>query len=212
MTRLGRRPSARRRAVRFRHRHSRARPAEHAGLADEPVVEQPVAGRVLRRVPEVGDHVHAAPFQLGRLRVLVLVDHVLRRRTRPSAAPPPAPSRSSRRWPGSAGRAVEHQLVVDDLVGHPRRHPPVGEPQPRDLPHQARLGELRPDARACRRSASAGSWVCSGMGRPPVRSRCHRRRRPGPRVARRRRRLTPPGRPQLHRDRYVHRITYPSGR
>ena len=90
-------------------------PAEHRGLAR--------AGRrraghvaVAGRVPHATDDVHAAAFDLGRLRILVLVDHVLvgrlgHERTRP------------RRHPGGherrqiqPGAAVEQQLVGEQVV------------------------------------------------------------------------------------------------
>ncbi len=43
----------------------------------EPVVEQPMASRGFGEFPQVRDHVDATAFDLGRLRILVLVDHVL---------------------------------------------------------------------------------------------------------------------------------------
>ena len=68
-------------------------PGEHAGLA------RPggrAAGRVLgvRRVPQVGQDGDAAPLELGGLRVLVLVDHVLVDAVGHQLAGPAAPSTS----------------------------------------------------------------------------------------------------------------------
>ena len=70
-----------------------------------------------RRVPQVGQHVHAAPLDLGRLRVLVLVDHVLVDRQVHEPV-------HLRLLPGLAERgqvltgvAVEHELVGHDREG-----------------------------------------------------------------------------------------------
>ena len=54
----------------------RGHAGEHAGLGGP---DRRGADRVLRvlRVPQVGQHVHAPPLELGGLWVLVLVDHVL---------------------------------------------------------------------------------------------------------------------------------------
>ena len=71
----------------------------------------------LRRVPEAAEDVDTAHLELGGLRILVLVDHVLvealghqplRLRLHP---------RAHERGEVHAGVPVEHQLVVDDLVG-----------------------------------------------------------------------------------------------
>ncbi|GAA3070789.1 hypothetical protein GCM10020254_13220 [Streptomyces goshikiensis] len=83
-------------------------------------------------VPEVGQDVDAAGFDLGRLRVLVLVDHVLVEALGHQAAHAVV-------GPGGAeggqvlGRvAVEEELVVQELVDHlggrvVLRHPVLGE-------------------------------------------------------------------------------------
>ena len=90
--------------------------AQHGGLAGAGGgAAQGVGG--IRRVPQVGQHVHAAVFDLGRLRVFVLVDHVLVDafvhqlvdfRIQPGLA-------EGRQV--LAGVAVQHQLVVHHLVG-----------------------------------------------------------------------------------------------
>ena len=95
--------------------------AQHAGLAR---AGGRAADRLLgdRRVPQPREHVHAAQLELGRLRVLVLVDHVLVERLGHEAV-------GLRLHPGRHERgqveprvAVEHELVVDDLVGGVGRH------------------------------------------------------------------------------------------
>ena len=108
--------------------------AEHAGLARS-------CGRATealpcaRRVPEIGDQMHAAVLDLGGLRILVLVDHVLVDRLRHQLA-------HFRLRPGRAegrqilaGVAVEKQFVVHKIVDRRRsggalreavsRQPPV---------------------------------------------------------------------------------------
>ena len=66
-------PAARRLAL---QRHLAAMPPSmHA--SEDPMAEQPTGSAACGRVPQVGQHVDAAPFQLGRLGVLVLVDEVL---------------------------------------------------------------------------------------------------------------------------------------
>ena len=71
----------------------------------------------IRRVPQVGQHVHTAAFDLGRLRVFVLVDHVLVDALVHQLV-------DFRLYPGLAegGQvlarvAVQHQLVMHHLVG-----------------------------------------------------------------------------------------------
>ena len=92
------------------------------------------AGRLpgFRRVPQAAEHVDAARLELGGLRVLVLVDHVLVEALGHQLL-------GLRLHPGSdEGRhvqprvSVEHQLVVDDLVGHVGRHLSLRELVPRN--------------------------------------------------------------------------------
>jgi hypothetical protein len=85
-------------------------------------------------VPESAEHVHAARLDLRRLRVLVLVDHVLVE----TLGHQPL---GLRLHPGShEGRdvhtrvPVQHQLVVDDLVGDVGRQFSVRQLVPRDQP------------------------------------------------------------------------------
>jgi len=73
-------------------------------------------------MPEVGEHRHAPPLQLGGLRVLVLVDQVLVEALGHQLA-------SLRFHPGrdeggevQPRTAIEQQLVMDQLVGDIRRH------------------------------------------------------------------------------------------
>ena len=157
MTRFGRssgRPAARRRrrpAALQRH------PAEHRGLAGAGR-RAADRGRVARRGPQAGDHLHAAALELRRLGVLVLVDHVLVE----ALVHEPA---GGRLHPGRHERrevqprvAVEHQLVVDDLVGAVGRHLLLGELQARDRMQLAGVGELRPDVEVGA-SLRRDSWI-----------------------------------------------------
>ena len=66
-------PAARRLA---RQRHLAAMPPSMQA-SDDPMAEQPTGSAVVGRVPQVGQHVDAAPLELGRLGILVLVDQVL---------------------------------------------------------------------------------------------------------------------------------------
>jgi len=95
--------------------------------SDDPIVEQPGGLRRIGRVPEVGQHGHAAVLDLGRLRVLVLVDHVLGQAFGHEPAHLGLHPVGHERGQVLAGVAVEHQLVVDDLVGRGRRHLAVGQ-------------------------------------------------------------------------------------
>ena len=69
------------------------------------------------RVPQVGEHVHAAPLDLGGLRVLVLVDHVLVDRQVHQPVDGRLLPRLAERGQVLPGVAVEQQLVGDDGVG-----------------------------------------------------------------------------------------------
>ena len=91
-------------------------PAEHARLGRP---DRRRAHRVggLGRVPQVGEHVHAPPLDLRRLRVLVLVDHVLVDRQVHQPVHLGLLPRLAERRQVLAGVAVEHQLVGDDGEG-----------------------------------------------------------------------------------------------
>jgi hypothetical protein len=72
-------------------------------------------------VPEVGENVDATRLERRRLRVLVLVDHVLVQALGHQLLGLRLhPCRHERRHV-QPGVAVEHQLVVDDLVRDVRR-------------------------------------------------------------------------------------------
>ena len=103
------------------------------------------ADRVLRvgGVPEVGEHVHAPVLQVGRARVLVLVDHVLVERLGHQQPRLRLGPRRDERGQVEPRVAVEHQLVVDDLVGDVGVELAVRQPEPRDVHRQA--GEDRVD-------------------------------------------------------------------
>ncbi len=99
---------------------------EHARLAG---ARRRAAGGVVGvgRVPQVREDRHAPVLELGRLRILVLVDHVL-----VDAVVHQLPG--LRFHPGrdkgrqvEARAAVEQQLVVDELVGDVGRHRGAGE-------------------------------------------------------------------------------------
>ena len=107
-------------------------PAQHRRLAR---AGRRAAGGLIGvlRVPQAREDRDAAHLELGGLRVLVLVDHVLvealgherlRLRLHPGG---------DERRQVEAGVAVDHQLVVDDLVGHVRRNLALGDPVARNL-------------------------------------------------------------------------------
>ena len=85
--------------------------------SDDPIADAPDGVGRLRRVPQVGEHVHAAPLDLGGLRVLVLVDHVLVDRQVHQPVDLRLLPRLAERGQVLAGVAVEHQLVGDDGEG-----------------------------------------------------------------------------------------------
>ncbi len=96
-------------------------------------------------MPQVGEDVDTTRLHLGSLWVLVLVNHVL------GCALDHQPVRV-RIHPGGHERgqieprvAVEHQLVVDDLVRGLRGDRLPRHPEPRDHDVLARPGELGPD-------------------------------------------------------------------
>ena len=94
--------------------------AEHARLAR--AGRRAPRGARASRVPEAGEDVHATALDLGGLGVLVLVDHVLRGALgHEQLGLGLHPGRHERREV-EPGVAVQHQLVVDDLEGGPRRH------------------------------------------------------------------------------------------
>ncbi len=93
------------------HRHSR----EHDGLAgtDGRDADRLLSGRSME---EIGDHVHASPLDLGRLRVFVFVDHVLVERFGHQLLGLWFHPGGYERREVQTGVAVEHQLFVNDLV------------------------------------------------------------------------------------------------
>ena len=139
-------------------------PAEHRGLA-RAGRRAADRGPVVRAAPQAREHRHAAALQLGRLGVLVLVDHVLVQALRHERAGGGLhPGRHERREV-QPGVAVEHQLVVDDLVGGVGRHLFPRKLQPRDLVQLAGLGELRPDVERARdRVSQVGGSPCVSRG------------------------------------------------
>ena len=117
---------------------------QHAGLAR---AGRRAPGRARAfGVPEAGEDVHAPPLDLRGLRVLVLVDHVLRRAFRHQQFGFRLHPRRHERREIEAGIAVQHQLVVDDLERDPGRHALVGKAKARHRADLAMLSELRPEA------------------------------------------------------------------
>ena len=151
MTRFGRsiglpgRPLSRAPVPEQRH------PAEHGRLARARRRRAQRVGGV-RRVPEVGQDVHAARLELGRLRVLVLVDHVL----------------------------VERQVHQPMDLGLEPRLAERGEVLPRVAvehaarpPRSGRRAADRSRARGSGTSASRPTGRSTRRGRPPARrGRC----------------------------------------
>jgi hypothetical protein len=73
----------------------------------------------------VAEHRHAAGLELGGLRVLVFVDHVLVEALGHELLGLGLHPRGHERGHVQPGVAVEHQLVVDDLVRDVARQLPV---------------------------------------------------------------------------------------
>ena len=141
-----------------RQRHLAAMPPSMQA-SDEPMAEHPTALALLGGVPQVGQHLDAPPLDLGRLGVLVLVDHVLVDATGPSAGGPRAPPRSGRRWPGSGGRcrrAAARRRCLERVLGphlvlreHVRTAGRSAGPCRRRPSRAARHGWIRACAGAC---------------------------------------------------------------
>ena len=107
--------------------------AEHRRLAG---ARRRAARRLvrIRRVPEVREDVHAARLDLGGLRVLVLVDHVLVEALGHELLGLGLHPRGHERGDVETRVAVEHELVVDDLVRDVRWHLAFRELVARDRP------------------------------------------------------------------------------
>ncbi len=105
--------------------------AEHRRLAR---AGRRAPGRLVgvRRVPEAAEDVHAAHLEVGCLRVLVLVDHVLVEALGHELLGLRLHPRGDERGQVQARVAVEHQLVVDDLVGDVAGHLALGQLVPGD--------------------------------------------------------------------------------
>jgi len=73
-------------------------------------------------VPELSQHVDAAHFKLGGLRVFILVDHVLIEGFRHELVCFGLHPRAAEGGEIEAGAAVEDELVVDEVVGGGGRH------------------------------------------------------------------------------------------
>ena len=79
-----------------------------------------------RAMPQLGQHVDAAHFELGGLRILVLVDHVLVERLGHELARFGLHPGAAEGGEVEARAAVEDQFVVDEMVGGAGRHAVVG--------------------------------------------------------------------------------------
>ena len=106
-------------------------PAEHRGLARP---GRGAAGGLggVGRVPQPAEDLDASRLELGGLRILVLVDHVLVEALGHELLGLRVHPRRHERREVHARVAVEHQLVVDDLVGHVRGRLHGGDVVPRD--------------------------------------------------------------------------------
>ena len=95
---------------------ARRQTGEHDGLAG-PDGRGADRITVLRRIEQLRDHVHAAAFDLGGLRILILVDHVLDHVLVERLGHQPVSlglhPRRHERGQLQPGAAVQQQLVVD---------------------------------------------------------------------------------------------------
>ena len=112
-------------------------PRQHAGLRRADGRGADGVGR-LGRVPQIGHHVHAPPLDLGGLRVLVPVDHVLVDRQRHERQDLGFLPRLAERGQVLPGVAIEHQLIGHQLERVPgqrslRREPVLGH-RPGQIP------------------------------------------------------------------------------
>jgi hypothetical protein len=94
-------------------------------------------------------------LHFGRLRILVLVDHVLGKTLGHKAADFRLHPCRHERSQVLAGIAVQHQLVVDDLVGRRRGHLARREALGRDGRQHGTLGKERVDRQMLGRNAAA---------------------------------------------------------
>ena len=140
--------------------------AEHRRLArPRRRASHRVAG--IGRVPEAAEDVDAPHLELGRLRVLVLVDHVLVEALRHQLLGLRLHPGADERREVHARVAVEHQLVVDDLVGDIRRKLGVAQPMPGDV--VALEGEDGLDGEICGRPLPGPSDASVSSGSAPPR-------------------------------------------
>jgi hypothetical protein len=131
-------------------------------------------------MPQVGEDRNTAPLELGSLRVLVLVDHVLvdaLEHQHPGLRLHPGGDERGKVQPGAA---VEQELVVDELIRDIGRHRIVRQPiawgphvvRTRGSPRR-RMGS-RPHYEWAQRPRRFDAVASRHYGR----STCHRRRRP----------------------------------
>ena len=73
-------------------------------------------GPAFRSVPQIGQHVHAAHFDFGRLRIFVLVDHVLADGFVHQTMHLPFLEGGAERGQIQPGVPVDHQFIADQLI------------------------------------------------------------------------------------------------
>ena len=125
------------------------------------MAEQPTGSPLVGRVPQVGQHVDAAPLELGRLGILVLVDQVLVDAEVHQLV-------DLRLLPGLAeggqvlaGVAVEEQLVGDRLERLGRPHLVVGTGVDGRVAFRSRSAYIESSS-----SSRTDSRLCNGMAGP----------------------------------------------
>ena len=111
--------------------------------SDDPIVDVPIDLLGVGRVPQRRDHLPAAGLDRGGLRVLVLVDHVLVGRLGVQLVGERIHPRADEGREVQPRVAVEHRLVVDDLVGRLGQRLPRRQDVEREVGRLARAGEHR---------------------------------------------------------------------
>ena len=141
-------------------------PGEHGGLAR---ARRRRARRLVlvRRVPQPAQHVHAALLELGRARVLVLVDHVLVERLGHEPVGLGLHPRRDERREVEPGVAVEHELVAHELVRRVGIHLEFRDGVAR---RASRLARARVHRAQDQRREVLDELRCSAMGPPVLRS------------------------------------------
>ena len=111
--------------------------------SDDPIVDVPIDFSASGEFHSDGDHLPAAGLDRRRLRVLVLVDHVLVGRLGVEPVGVRVHPGAHERGEVQPGVAVEHRLVVDDLVGGLGERLARRQDVEREVGRLARAGEQR---------------------------------------------------------------------